>query len=132
MFDIEKFEINAAFYEIFENVFNEDFFSVLVSVRPSQRVASLMKKKAEELSEDESREVMDYKVKAGTKMSKYAPRVAYIGTKLYNKQYGGSYQDFLMFLATCETSDFRKPEVVSKIWAKVNDDQAVPNSVKNA
>ena len=41
MFDIEKIEINAAFYELFESVFGEDFFDVLKNIRPSGRIQAL-------------------------------------------------------------------------------------------
>ena len=38
MFNIDKeMEINAAFYELFETTFGEDFFEILASMRPSKR-----------------------------------------------------------------------------------------------
>ena len=41
MFDVSKIEINAAFYEVFESVFGEDFFAVLAKIRPNGRIQAL-------------------------------------------------------------------------------------------
>ena len=53
-FDINKIEINAAFYELFESVFNEDFFTVLTSVRPSGRIQALRTRATELIKKRES------------------------------------------------------------------------------
>lgn len=41
MFDVNTMEINAAFYELFEVAFDEDFFEVLTRIRPSNRIKAL-------------------------------------------------------------------------------------------
>ena len=151
MFNTDNIEINAAFYELFENIFHEDFFTVLADLRPTNRIKSLRekasvtykeviegqeveKKKTDmtKLDEEEQRELIAYNMKAGGKMKKYTPRIAYIGTLLHKKQYHGSYDDFLKFLASCDVSDFVNPTISAQIWEKINVDQAVPDSVKNA
>lgn len=132
MFDIEKIEINAAFYELFENVFGEDFFSVLAKMRPSARITNLRLKKVEELDESEQAEVMDFNLKLGIMMKKYSPRVAYIGSLLYKKQYNGSYNGYMDFLASCDSAAFLDAETIKVIWEKINLDQNLPKSVKNA
>lgn len=132
MFDTEKITINAAFYEMFENIFEEDFFVILTNLRQSPRILALRKKNAEELSEEEQEELLKENLKLSGLMKKYTPRIAYIGTKLYNKQFNGSYDDYLKFLSNCEASDFLNPEIISKVWGKINLDQKVPDSVKNA
>ncbi len=132
MFDTNKMEINAAFYELFESVFGEDFFSILVSMRPTPRISHLRSKKLEELTSEEQEEVLKFNASVASKMNKYSPRIAYIGTKLYNKQYGGSYQDYLAFLASCDASAFLNQETIKAIWEKISLDQAVPKSAKNA
>lgn len=130
-FNIEKVEINAAFYEIFESVFNEDFFSIMASLRRSPRITRLSQAKPEELSEDEKEELLDANVKLGTKMRKYAPRIAYVGYKLYKKQYNGSYADYLSFLAENDVNEFMNAETIAALWKKINLDQHVPESAKN-
>lgn len=131
-FDIEKIEINAAFYEIFESVFNEDFFSIMASLRRSPRIARLSKSKEEDLTEADKEELLNANVELGAKMRKYAPRIAYVGSKLYKKQYNGSYSDYLSFLAECDASAFMNAEIIAKLWEKINIDQKVPESAKNA
>lgn len=151
MFNTDNVEINAAFYELFESVFHEDFFEVLTSVRPSNRITALRKRatkivKVEEdgkeiekkvidislLDEGEQAELTEYNLKAGGKMKKYTSRIAYIGTLLHDKKYNGSFKEYMVFLASCDASDFLNPEITAKIWEKINIDQAVPKSVKNA
>lgn len=130
MFDISKFEINAAFYEMFENIFGEDFFTILASMRQSPKIAHLRKK--ENLTDDEKALLEQANIGLAKTMKKYTSRIAYIGTKLYKKQYSGSYEDFLAFLAENDSSAFLKTEIISEIWGKISDDQNVPRSVKNA
>ena len=151
MFNTDNVEINAAFYELFENVFNEDFFEVLTAMRPSNRIKALREKaskivKVEEggkeiekkiidmsvLDEDDQNALMEYNIKVGGKMKKYTPRIAYIGTLLHDRKYSGSYNGFMTFLASCDASDFLNPEISAKIWEKINIDQSVPKSAKNA
>lgn len=151
MFNTDNVEINAAFYELFENVFNEDFFEVLTAMRPSNRIKALREKaskmvKVKEdgkeiekkiidmsvLDEDDQNALMEYNIKVGGKMKKYTPRIAYIGTLLHDRKYAGSYNGFMMFLASCDASDFLNPEISAKIWEKINIDQSVPKSAKNA
>jgi hypothetical protein len=38
----------------------------------------------------------------------------------------------MTFLASCDASDFLNPEISAKIWEKINIDQSVPKSAKNA
>lgn len=162
MFNIDKeMEINAAFYELFETTFGEDFFEILASMRPSKRIASLrsrqqmislnikkangeelteeeeklLKKnpgKWQELTEEEQEDLFKWKIKISALMKKQTPRIAYIGTKLHKREYKGSMQDYYAFLASCDASDFLNQETISKVWDKVNLDQELPKSVKNA
>lgn len=152
MFDIEKIEINAAFYELFESVFGEDFFDVLTKIRPSGRIQALRTratKMVEEkdengekvekpkidlslLDEDEQKEVNDYNIQAGVKTRKYTPRIAYIGSLLYKKKYKGSLEDYYNWLATHEPATFSNPEIIKSVWEKIKNDQKVPDSAKNA
>lgn len=126
--DINKITINAAFYEVYENVFNEDFFSILTKLLKNPRIVHLRNKKIEELTDAEKAELIE--VSGLTK--KYTPRIAYIGNLLYKKQFNGSYQDFLSFLSSLETSELYEDSFVKAIWEKVIADQKLPNSVKNA
>lgn len=132
MFDVEKIKINGAFYEMYENVFGDDFFVILASLRQNARITRLRKKEEKDLSDEEKEELLEANIKVATVMKKCTPRIAYIGSKLYNNQYNGSYQDFLAFLATCDASDFLNPEIISAVWEKIHLDQNVPKSVKNA
>lgn len=161
MFDANEMEINAAFYELFETTFGEDFFEVLASMRPTKRIASLrsrqkmislnLKKangesltedetellaknpgKWQELSEEEQEELLKWNIRTGALMKKQTPRIAYIGMKLHKREYRGSMQDYYAFLASCDASDFLNPEIITKVWEKVNIDQSLPKSVKNA
>ena len=151
MFNTDNVEINAAFYELFENVFHEDFFEVLTAMRPSNRIKALREKaskmvKIEEngkeiekkiidmslLDEDDQNTLMEFNIKVGGKMKKYTPRIAYIGTLLHDRKYSGSYNGFMTFLASCDASDFLNPKISEKIWEKINIDQSVPKSAKNA
>ena len=161
MFNIDEMEINAAFYELFETTFGEDFFDVLASMRPTKRIASLrsrqkmislnlkkangeelteeeeqlLKKnpgKWQELTEEEQEELLKWNIKTGTLMKKQTPRIAYIGVKLHKREYRGSMQDYYAFLAGCDASDFLNTEIIAKVWEKVNLDQSLPKSVKNA
>lgn len=131
MFDTEKIVINGAFYEMFESTFGEDFFTILSSLRQNPRITALRQKKAEELSDIEKEELLKANVQVGALMKKYTPRIAYIGSKLYKKEYKGSYDDYIAFLATTDASDFLNAEIIAKVWEKINLDQAVPKSVKN-
>ena len=126
--DINKITINAAFYEVYENVFNEDFFSILTKLLKNPRIVHLRNKKIDELTDAEKAELIE--VSGLTK--KYTPRIAYIGNLLYKKQFNGSYQDFLSFLSSLETSELYEDSFVKAIWEKVIADQKLPNSVKNA
>lgn len=152
MFDIEKIEINAAFYELFESVFDEDFFDVLTKVRPSGRILALRTRatkmvedkdengeKVERpkldlsvLDEDEQKEITDYNIQVGVKTRKYTPRIAYIGSLLYKKKYKGSLEDYYNWLASHDPSTFSNPETITKVWEKIKNDQKVPDSAKNA
>lgn len=132
MFDTNNIEINAAFYELFESVFDEDFFVILTSMTPSGRMKALRAKKADELSEEEQAEVLKFNASLLSKYNRFTPRVAYIGTLLHQKKYNGSHADYMAFLASCDASDFLNPEVQNEIWKKINLDQALPKSAKNA
>ena len=132
MFDTTKIKINGAFYEMYENVFGDDFFVILASLRQSPRLVQLRKKAEADLTENEKEELLEANLKVAGIMKKCTPRIAYIGSKLYKSQYNGSYEDFLAFLATCEVSDFLNPEIISAVWEKIHLDQKTPNSVKNA
>lgn len=129
---LNEIVINAAFYEMFENVFGEDFFGVIASMRSNPRISRLRSKKAEELTDTEKEELLSANIELAKVMKKYTSRIAYIGNKLYKKQYNGSYEDYLAFLASCESSDFLNPETVNAIWDKISKDQNLPSSVKNA
>ena len=50
---IDNITINAAFYELFESTFGEDFFVVLASMKHSTRITNLRKKEAKDLTEEE-------------------------------------------------------------------------------
>ena len=126
--DINNITINAAFYEVYENVFNEDFFSILTKLLKNPRIVHLRNKKIDELTDAEKAEIIE--VSGLTK--KYTPRIAYIGNLLYKKQFNGSYQDYLSFLSSLETSELYEDSFVKAIWEKVIADQKLPNSVKNA
>ena len=89
---------------------------------------NLKNKKADELTDAEKAELLE--VSSLTK--KYTPRIAYIGNLLYKKQFNGSYQDYLSFLASCNSSELYEKEFISKLWDLVVKDQTMPNSVKNA
>ena len=153
MFDIEKIKINAAFYELFESVFGEDFFTVLASIRPSGRIQALraratkiVKEEDEEtheivektkmdlsiLDESEQKEVVDYNIQTGIKSKKYTSRIAYIGSLLYKKKYNGSMNDYYSWLASFDVSVFNDKEVIAQIWEKITKDQKIPDSAKNA
>ena len=153
MFDIEKIEINAAFYELFESVFGEDFFTVLASIRPSGRIQALrtratkiVKEEDEEtheivektkmdlslLDDSEQKEVVDYNLQVGLKTKKYTSRIAYIGSLLFKKKYNGSMNDYYSWLASFDASVFNDPEITKQIWEKIRLDQKVPDSAKNA
>lgn len=151
MFDVSKIEINAAFYEVFESVFGEDFFGVLAKTRPNGRIQALrtratkfVKEQNENgetvekaiqdysiLDEDEQKEITDYNILVGLLMRKYTSRIAYIGSLLFKKKYNGSKEDYYGWLATCEPGAFIDKDTMSAIWEKVNLDQKVPVSVKN-
>lgn len=151
MFDVSLIEINAAFYEVFESVFGEDFFGVLAKVRPNGRIQALrtratkfVKEQNENgetvekaiqdysvLDEDEQKEITDFNISVGLLMRKYASRIAYIGTLLFKKKYNGSKEDYYGWLSTQDPGAFINPNTMSAIWEKVNLDQKVPVSVKN-
>ena len=153
MFDIEKIEINAAFYDLFESVFGEDFFTVLAQIRPSGRIQALraratkiVKEEDEEtheivekakmdlslLDDSEQKEVVDYNLQVGLKTKKYTSRIAYIGSLLFKKKYNGSMNDYYSWLASFDASVFNDPEITKQIWEKIRLDQKVPDSAKNA
>ena len=153
MFEIEKIEINAAFYELFESVFGEDFFTVLAQIRPSGRIQALraratkiVKEEDEEtheivektkmdlslLDDSEQKEVVDYNLQVGLKTKKYTSRIAYIGSLLFKKKYNGSMNDYYSWLASFDASVFNDPEITKQIWEKIRLDQKVPDSAKNA
>lgn len=128
---INEIIVNAAFYEMFENIFGEDFFGVIASMRSNPRIARLRSKDAEKLTDEEKEELMSANIELAKIMKKYTSRIAYVGHKLYLKQYNGSYEDYLSFLATCDSSDFLNPENINAIWDKISKDQKLPDSVKN-
>lgn len=130
MFDTTKIVVNAAFYELYETCFGDDFFVILASLKQSPRITALRKR--DDLSEEEKEELTDANIKLGAVMKKVTPRIAYIGSKLYKKDYNCSYSDFLSFLSNCDASDFLNPEIITKVWEKIHLDQATPKSVKNA
>ena len=129
MLDTEKIIINAAFYEMYETVFGDDFFVILTQLRESPRVEALRKKA--NLTEEEQEEITNASIELGSKMRKLTPRIAYIGNKLYKKEFNGSYNDYVEFLSTCDASDFLNAEIIGKVWEKINLDQLTPKSVKN-
>lgn len=132
MFDVKKIEINAAFYELFESTFGEDFFNILASLRQSPRIIKLRAKKEDTLTEAEKEELFQSNLKMAGIMKKQSARIAYIGWKLAQKNYTCSYEDYLGFLADNCSAVFQDAEVIKEIWDKVTQDQAVPTSVKNA
>ena len=127
MFDINKIEINAAFYELFESrateMIKEKDENGETVERPKENLALL--------SEDEQKEVMEWKLRAGLKAKKYTSRIAYIGSLLFKKKYNGSLEDYYMWLSSFDASTFNDPKVTQQIWEKVNKDQKVPDSAKN-
>lgn len=151
-FDVTKIEINAAFYEVYESVFDEDFFGIMTKIRPNARIQALKSRAAKlvktqdengetiektiedysVLEEDEQREITDYNIAAGLIMRKTTSRIAYIGSLLFRKKYNGSREDYYGWLATCEPGAFIDKETMSAIWEKINLDQKVPDSAKNA
>lgn len=151
MFDVNKIEINAAFYEVYESVFDEDFFGIMTKIRPNGRIQALktratkfvkdkdengetVEKKVEDysvLDEDEQKEITDYNISAGLIMRKTTSRIAYIGSLLFKKKYNGSKEDYYSWLATCEPGAFIDKDTMSAIWEKINLDQKVPASAKN-
>ena len=132
MFDINKIEINGAFYEIFESTFNEDFFEIVASLRATPRIQSLRKKKEEELSAEQKEELFTENLRMASIMKKQTARIAYVGSKLYKKDYKASYEDYLAWLTTTDATDFQDAQVIQEVWAKVTADQKAPKSVKNA
>lgn len=124
--------INAAFYELFESTFGEDFFTVLASMKQSPRITNLRKKDAKDLTEEEKEELDMSNLELASVMKKYTPRIAYIGRKLYMKKFSCSYADYLCFLSECESSTFLDPEVIASTWELITKDQIMPSSVKNA
>ena len=76
MFDVNTIEINAAFYELFEVAFDEDFFDILAKLRPSNRIKALKEKNVDELTQEEAQEVLSYNTQAGLKMQKLTPKIA--------------------------------------------------------
>lgn len=130
MFDTTKIVVNGAFYELYETCFGDDFFVILASLKQNPRITALRKR--DDLSEEEKEELTNANIKLGAVMKKVTPRIAYIGSKLYKKDYNCSYSDFLSFLSNCDASDFLTPEVITKVWEKIHLDQATPKSVKNA
>lgn len=159
-FDINKITINAAFYELYENVFGEDFFDILSEMRPTNRITSLRSRKKmialnlkkangeeltkeeiklleknpgkwQELSEEENEELTKANLELSAITKKNTSRIAYIGSKLYKHEYKGSREEYYSFLASYNSSAFLNEENIKNIWEKINEDQAVPKSVKN-
>ena len=132
MFDASKIEINGAFYELFESTYGDDFFDIISSLRPSPRITNLRKKKEEELTAEQKDELFAENLRMASIMKKQTARIAYIGSKLYKKDFKCSYEDYLSWLTTTDAYDFQQPEVIQEIWGKVTNDQKEPRSVKNA
>lgn len=132
MFDINKIAINAAFYELFETTFGEDFFKILADLRPTPRIAKLRKMKKEDLSEEDATELMNANISLAAIMKKNTSRIAYIGSKLNKKDFNCNYNDYLRFLSENDSADFFNQEFITKVWEKINADQTGPKSVKNA
>lgn len=131
MFDVEKITINAAFYELYENVFKEDFFTTLAALKPNPRIQALRQKNEADLTEEEADLLLQENLKLGGLMRKYTPRIAYIGTKLYKRDFNVNQNDYMNFLTSCDASDFLNPEIIQKVWEKITLDQSMPKSVKN-
>lgn len=133
MFDVTKITINAAFYELFQKTFGEDFFTILASLKPSAKIKALREKatKGDSLTEAEEKYLFDENLKVASIMKTQTARIAYVGSKLYKKDFRCSYENYIEFLATCESSDFYNPEVISAVWEKVTKDQGTPKNVKN-
>lgn len=132
MLDLDKIVINGAFYELFESAFGDDFFEIIASLRSTPRITALRKKKEEELTAEQKEELFTENLRMASIMKKQSARIAYVGSKLYKKEYRCSYDDFIAWLAGTEAADFQKPEVIQGLWAKVTADQQSPKSVKNA
>ena len=77
MFDIEKIEINAAFYELFESVFGEDFFTVLASIRPSGRIQALRARATKLVKEEDAVMRHRYLTGTGIRSAAYESRHSY-------------------------------------------------------
>lgn len=131
MLDVNKITINAAFYELFESTFGEDFFNVINELRSTPEITRLREKNENDLSDEEREKLETANLDTAKVMKKYTSRIAYIGTKLYNKQYNCSYDDFIKFLSTCGSSDFLDPDFITALWDKITKDQSIPSSVKN-
>lgn len=133
MLDLDKIIINGAFYELFEKTFGDDFFTIIAQMRSTPRIAGFRKKKEEELTSEQKEELFADNLRMASIMKKQSGRIAYIGNKLFKKEYTTcSYSDYLDWLAGTNAVDFQNPEIIQKIWDKVTADQAMPKSVKNA
>lgn len=132
MLDTNKIVINAAFYELFESTFGEDFFNVINALRSTPEITRLREKNENDLTDEEREKLETANLEMAKIMKKYTSRIAYIGSKLYAKNYNCSYDDFVRFLTTCEASDFYDPEIITTLWDKITKDQTMPSSVKNA
>ena len=132
MIDLTKITINGAFYELFESTFGDDFFGIIASMRSTPRLNSFRKKKEEELTAEQKDELFADNLRMASIMKKQSARIAYIGSKLYKKDYSCSYDDYIDYLTTTDAVDFQNPEVIKGLWDKITADQTEPKSVKNA
>lgn len=132
MFNVDEVKINGAFYELFETTFGDDFFQIVAELRSSPRLTGLRKRKEEDLDDGQKEELFQENLRVAAIMKKQSARIAYIGNKLFKKDYRCSYEDYLEWLASTDVMDFQNAEVIQSLWSKVTADQQVPKSVKNA
>lgn len=132
MIKIEDLEINAAFYEMFERTFGDDFFTILASLKSTPYYDELRKKDAKDLKEDEAELLLKDNLRMSKIMRSQTSRITYIAYKLHKKDYKTSYDDFIEFLATCDASIFMDPNFIADVWALIANDRVIPKSIKNA
>ena len=131
MIELKDLEINAAFYEMFERTFGDDFFTILSSLRSNPYFDELRKKKPEELSAEEAEALLQDNLRMSQIMRSQTSRITYIAYKLHKKDYKTSYDDFIAFLATCDATAFMDPDFIAGVWGMKEEDKIVPKSVKN-
>lgn len=131
MIKIEDLDINAAFYEMFERTFGEDFFSILSSLKSNPYFDGLRQKKAEDLSAEEAEALLKDNLRMSSIMRNQTSRITYIAWKLKRKEYKTSYEDFIAFLATCDATMFMDPDFIAGVWGLIANDRMMPKSVKN-